>query len=573
MSSPANVTQIASHRAQADSHHEIEGFFRQTRLWRHLDEDSLSKLCQISRFEHFSDGAFVLTEGEKNELLFFLVKGKVRIESEGEYIYTLKRKGDIIGEMSAITGAHCSANVIAEDDLLLLVVGRRDNHQASFRDFEKLSGIFYRLLAIVMTDKLKMTTHIAGTLEKENFGLHRDPLTGCWGQNKFYQDVETEKNRTLIYLKINKFNEVNDGLGFEAGNAVLIQVIKVISELMPQHGEVYRFFGSEFGILLQGNKREAWTLSEQIRDHINAARISFEGSRIVIHLSIGIASHQESGDLFKNAHLALGESKRVGRTVLFNEELNTQAQYLENIKQFNTVQEAFENNMFFPVYQGIRDNRPESPYYGKIQKYESLMRIQSPGREISPFFFLKALESSGEMTRATKLMIMKSFDDMAPKPYEFSINLTEGDLVDEGLVEFILYHLKGHKILPNRLTFEILEGVSTVGSDSVTLTLKELKKIGCKIAIDDFGAEQSNIGRLLNFEPDYIKIDAKFIKNLPTSKNSRIIVENVFDLATRMGAEVVAEFVENEEIQNIVEKIGIHYSQGYFFSKPSKNLP
>ena len=103
----------------------------------------------------------------------------------------------------------------------------------------------------------------------------------------------------------------------------------------------------------------------------------------------------------------------------------------------------------------------------------------------------------------------------------------------------------------------------------VTEMLNKLRGLGCKIAIDDFGAELSNISRLLEFAPDYIKIDAKFIKNLPHDRKSRIIVENIFDLATRIGAEVIAEFVETQEIQNIVEEIGIQYSQGYLFSVPS----
>ncbi|MGK5091581.1 EAL domain-containing protein [Deltaproteobacteria bacterium TL4] len=455
---------------------------------------------------------------------------------------------------------------------LLLIFDKIDG--TLYSQFEKQ---FFRQLGLVLGPYINNAELLQGIesqnrkLENHIEELFHDPLTRCWNQRKFIEDLENTKYLTSLYLRIINFSEINSGLNFEAGDEALRQMADTLKPLLSEGAMLYRLAGPEFCVLLPENLQKGTELSGVIKTAINDAKINYRHLRLILNLSIGIADRQ-SGDMYKNAHVALGQSQKSGKIEIYTQELQVADEHLKTLQQYQSVQEGFEENAFFPVFQGIRDNR-KGPSYGKINKYECLMRLQTPEKVLAPFFFLAALERSGSIARATKLMIMKSFDHMSQTSFEFSINLTEKDLVDEGTFDFIQYQLEGNHIDPKRVTFEILEGISSNSYNQITIMLDRLKTLGCKIAIDDFGAELSNIGRLLNFEPDYIKIDAKFIKNLPNDSKSRIIVENIYDLATRIGAEVVAEFVESQEIQNIVEEIGIHYSQGYLYSQPSKTTP
>ena len=121
---------------------------------------------------------------------------------------------------------------------------------------------------------------------------------------------------------------------------------------------------------------------------------------------------------------------------------------------------------------------------------------------------------------------------------------------------------------PNRITLEILEGISAAGSKNHIRYLQSIKAEGFKIAIDDFGVEYSNFERIAELEVDFIKIDGKYIKNIDTNKRHKNIVEAIVYFAKTMHIEVVAEFVHNASVQEVVQSLGIEYSQGYYFSEP-----
>ncbi len=555
----------------SDGNFDFQSFIDSLKVRSKISEEVLKHIVEIATIHRVSKGQIILKAGQYNNRIYVLVSGTVDIVHDEQHIYSSSRTGNIFGEISTMTGGPSPKSIIAKTDVVVLSSSEKDLKHLNADVALQAKETFYRMIAGSLAEKLQRSTTQAGDLKRQNVELNSDSLTGCWNQNKFFADLPSYKVSALLYLKIDKFNEINDGLGFEAGNHVLVEVSSLIRGLLPEGASIYRFSGSEFGVLVPDTQTEALHLAEVIKDEVISAHITYRNSRVVLTISVGVADH-ETGDLFRNAHLALGEAKKTGKIVIYNQELNTQVKYLESLQQFKNVQEAFENNMFFPVFQGIRDNRKDSPTYGTLSKYECLIRLQTNEKELAPYFFIRALERSGEITRATKVMIMKSFDYMAQFKFDFSVNLTEKDLLAEDTVDFIEYQLEGNKIDPKRVTFEILEGVSTAGSKAVLTTLLQLKSFGCKIAIDDFGAEQSNISRLLDFEPDYIKIDAKFIKHIATDKKSRLIVENIYDLATRMKAEVVAEFVENEEIQHVIDEIGIQFSQGYLFAKPIKQI-
>jgi EAL domain-containing protein (putative c-di-GMP-specific phosphodiesterase class I) len=198
--------------------------------------------------------------------------------------------------------------------------------------------------------------------------------------------------------------------------------------------------------------------------------------------------------------------------------------------------------------------------------------VRKLSKVISPFEFLEIAKLAGLIPNITKVMIKKSFETMVSNNYTFSINITEDDLAEEYLVDYLKEQTSKYNVNPNRVILEILEGVSAGGKDSHLSQLIELKKQGFKIAIDDFGAEYSNFERILDLDVDFIKIDAKYIKNIHKDKRSYEIVKAISFFAKNVNISSVAEFVHNEDVQKIVKELDINFSQGYLFSQPKKEL-
>jgi len=227
---------------------------------------------------------------------------------------------------------------------------------------------------------------------------------------------------------------------------------------------------------------------------------------------------------------------------------------------------AQQNARIVPYFQGIRNNQTN-----EIIKYESLARLEVDGKIYSPYFFIEIAKNSGFLVEITKIMIDKSFAYLSQQAKEItmSINITEDDLYSKKLKEYLLERLAFYHLDASQIVLEILEGVSAGGAHNNIIQLKELKELGFQLAIDDFGVEYSNFERINELDVDFIKIDGKYIKNLDTNPKSYKIAKAISEFASSMGIKVIAEFVENESIQKVVEDIGIEFSQGYCFSVPS----
>ncbi len=157
---------------------------------------------------------------------------------------------------------------------------------------------------------------------------------------------------------------------------------------------------------------------------------------------------------------------------------------------------------------------------------------------------------------------------MQNKQDSFSINLCADDFTNKNTLNFIKKMLHEKQIEPGRVTFEILENFSYTNTVNAMDILNSIHDLGCKIAIDDFGKDYSNFGRLLDIKVDFIKIDGTFIKNIVKDKNTYTIVKAITDFAHSIGCKVIAEYVSTQKIQEKLFKLGIEYSQGYLFSKP-----
>jgi EAL domain-containing protein (putative c-di-GMP-specific phosphodiesterase class I) len=197
--------------------------------------------------------------------------------------------------------------------------------------------------------------------------------------------------------------------------------------------------------------------------------------------------------------------------------------------------------------------------------------IEESGSPVAPFAFLSVAKKSKLYPHLTRAMIERSFRAFELTPFEFAINISVEDIEDKDTREFIYEKLKNFS-KPRRVIFEITESEGIENFSEVLDFIKNVKAIGAKIAIDDFGSGYSNFAYLMKLEVDYIKIDASIIKNIVEDKNSYIITKTIVDFCRQIGIKTVAEYVSNKEIFETVKELGVDYAQGYFIGEPKKDI-
>jgi EAL domain-containing protein (putative c-di-GMP-specific phosphodiesterase class I) len=237
---------------------------------------------------------------------------------------------------------------------------------------------------------------------------------------------------------------------------------------------------------------------------------------------------------------------------------------LKNIETIHTIKVAIDQKKIVSYFQPIVNNLTL-----KIEKYESLVRlIDEKGNLLSPFFFLDIAKKGRYYAKITKIVLDNSLALLHKTDKDISINLSMFDIENSEIREYIYELLHHHESIAHRVVFELLESEDIQDFQIIKAFIQTIKRYGSKIAIDDFGTGYSNFERLLAYEPDILKIDGSLIKNIQTNQLSRNIVETIVSFAKKQNIKTVAEFVENEEIFEIVQNLGIDYSQGYAFGKP-----
>jgi EAL domain-containing protein (putative c-di-GMP-specific phosphodiesterase class I) len=207
----------------------------------------------------------------------------------------------------------------------------------------------------------------------------------------------------------------------------------------------------------------------------------------------------------------------------------------------------------------------------KNKKYECLIRLRDEEKIISPSMFLQVAKETKLYPKLTKIMIEKSFTTFSKIDASFSVNLSIDDILNVDTVKYIKKQIKKYKV-EEKVIFELLESEEIGNFDEVIPFIKEMKKIGVRFAIDDFGSGYSNFIYLVKIQPDFIKIDGSLIKNLKRDSNEYHIVCAIVEFAKTLDIKIVAEFVCSSQIAEILKDFDIDYMQGYYFSEPSATL-
>jgi len=426
---------------------------------------------------------------------------------------------------------------------------------ANMIESKKIINEYYSRLESEVKKKTQELQELAST----------DVLTGLYNRNKFKEMVEKEGNKILLLVNIDNFDNINISYGYNDGDSILRNIAHFFKENAPSQADVFRLGHDEFAFLcLDRTLVDVQHFAENLQNKIATFPIKY--GKISVRFTVTIAIAQGESDLLRNAHLALKEARLLGRNriKLYDPSSSFESYQKEIQRHIPILFDALSEDMITPYFQPIVNNKTQ-----KIEKYECLARIiGGNGNIILPNFFIKAAEVSGMLPSITRSMIEKSFLFFREKPFNFSINISEPDLNDNYLIDFLKESAEKYEIDPSRVVLEVLEGVSAYATEANLNQLNDLKLLGFELAIDDFGAQNSNFERVHRLQVDYIKIDGTFIKHIDTDENSYKIAKSITNFAKSIDAKVIAEFVHNRAVYEKVLELDIEYTQGYYFGEP-----
>ncbi|WP_400162033.1 EAL and GGDEF domain-containing protein [Brevibacillus sp. TJ4] len=410
---------------------------------------------------------------------------------------------------------------------------------------------------------------------------YHDPLTDLPNRRMYIQHLNREIRQAkrfrsrlaVLFLDMDRFKDVNDTLGHEAGDMLLVEAAKRLGESVKPGDMVARLGGDEFTILLHqlANEQEAANVAEQIISRMQQP-FSILGQELNLSCSIGISLFPKDGDqaedLLKRADTALYTVKARGRSGydFFDETMETKS--LERILMENELRKAIELEHFQVHYQPKMDIRT-----GRLTGMEALVRWIHPELGvIAPNRFIPIAEETGMILPLGEWILReacrqnKVWHDEGHS-LKVSVNLSARQVYQKNLVSVIQQILEETQLSPEWLELEITESIF-LKMEEATAVLQQIRSIGIQISIDDFGTGYSSFSYIKSLPVDTIKIDASFIRDIHHNQESQAIVKAIVTIAESLNMNVIAEGIELTDQVKALQVNGCDHGQGYLFSKP-----
>lgn len=412
-----------------------------------------------------------------------------------------------------------------------------------------------------------------------------DALTGLGNRALFRDEMKRALVRVdrggkigIICIDLDRFKIVNDTLGHPIGDALLQAVSERLSHSVRDVDTVVRLGGDEFAIIVvdEAQPEVSITLAERLIEIISEP-YEVDDQQLVVGASIGIAIAPHDGKdpdrLLKSADMALYRAKEDGRgTVrIFESEMDARLQSRRELEL--QLRQALANGEFALHYQPLVDLDG-----GKISGFEALLRWNSSERGIvSPAEFVPLAEEIGLIIPLSEWVLQTACREAVtwPEAVKVAVNLSPIHFYHGDLVQTVTSALSLSGLPPGRLELEITESVLLQDTHATIATLTALKRLGVRIAMDDFGTGYCSLSYLQRFPFDKIKIDQSFVRDLGNSTDALAIIRAVSSLADSLGIATTAEGVETEDQLRKVQGEGCTEAQGFLFSRPapSSDIP
>jgi diguanylate cyclase (GGDEF)-like protein len=410
-----------------------------------------------------------------------------------------------------------------------------------------------------------------------------DQLTGLHNRVLFKDQLRSalnicQRDKThfaLMYLDLDHFKRINDTMGHEAGDALLIEVANRIKQCLREEDVVARLGGDEFAVLLYhvGSAQYAYVAATKIIAALNCP-LPLLGKEVDIGVSIGITLAPDDSHhidtLMKNADLAMYRAKEKGRNTFqfYTADMNHQVEH--RLAMESDLRLALRNQEFELFYQPIVDIRT-----GLIVSAEALLRWRHPRLGlVSPLDFIPIAEDSGLIVPIGKWILRsacqqaKNIQKALRRPLKIAVNVSARQLLDNGFVDAFQAALKEIRVAPEWLSVELTETTLMADGDKAIERMQRLQAMGVSIAIDDFGTGYSSLSHLKRLPVNTLKIDQSFVEGLPDDEEDRAITTLIVAMANNLNYKVVVEGVETSAQLAFLTLSGCDYAQGFYFSKP-----
>ncbi|HEV2764909.1 MAG TPA: EAL domain-containing protein [Pyrinomonadaceae bacterium] len=423
---------------------------------------------------------------------------------------------------------------------------------------------------------------------KEHFrhAAFHDSLTGlpnrAWLIERLKSCIERAAhgghNYAVLFLDLDRFKNVNDSLGHNTGDRLLVATARRLADSVRESDTVARLGGDEFAILLDGVEapRDATSLAERVQSQLKRP-FTLGGHEVYSTASIGIAfgdaGYAEPENVLRDADTAMYRAKEHGKACfqVFDQAMHSRAVNL--LKLETDLRRAVEREELAVHYQPVVDLRT-----GRLAGFEALVRWEHPERGfISPSEFIPVAEDTmlvvplGEWVLREACRQMCRWHWLSPDngSLTLSVNISGKQLAQPRFVEQVEQVLAETHLNPHSLKLEITESVLMENTEAATGMLLRLKALGIQLSIDDFGTGYSSLSYLHRFPVDALKIDRSFVTRMGAGDENTEIVRTIRTLAENMRMEVVAEGVENLYQLKQLTDLNCEYGQGYLFSKPA----
>ncbi len=507
-------------------------------------------------------------------LLFIIATlvGFIAFSMQKRVLQKLNLVTSFVGKIKE-TGNKSERLLITEQDEIGLLAQQINDYLDTIKSYEQKIEL-----------QLSDLEHNKRNLEKM---ANYDVLTGLPNRKMLHDILRTAlakaqrkgSDLAVLYFDLDNFKHINDTLGHEVGDKLLLKVGERVSHLIREGDVLARLGGDEFVVVLLGNDEDKYDSGEvevlaaqRLTNHLKKP-FSIDKWEVSTAASIGIAHAKQANYdvelLMRNADIAMYQAKRDlgGCYAFFATEMHLNVQRRHEIA--NSMLRAIQDKQLYVVYQAKYNQAQQ------VTGFEALLRWQHPVLgNISPVEFIDVAEKTGKVSELTVFVIETVLADLCllidcyGDSTSVAINLSAHDLKNSQFRQQTLARLAQDPVYAANIQFELTESAYLDNFNTVNQFVKEIHLAGCHIALDDFGTGYSSLSYLTRLSIDLLKIDRSFITNMENGAADRVIVETIIQLANTLNIAVCAEGVETQSQFDYLAKIGCQFYQGYYFAKP-----
>ena len=442
-----------------------------------------------------------------------------------------------------------------------------------------------RVVEIAHTAGIQIGQFIARKQAETNlqFFASHDPLTGLVNRGMFNQRLQQalaqaqrfQRTLAILFIDLDGFKVVNDTLGHNAGDALLAEIATRLRGTLREGDVIARMGGDEFVVLIEefDDPAQIGEVAKKVLETV-ARPFLLQGQEFQVTASVGIGSYPDDGKdaqaLVRNADIAMYRAKEDGKNNFRFYQPQMNVHLVERLSLESNLRRALERNELVLLYQpkvAIRD--------GQVTGVEALVRWQHPTQGvISPAEFMPVAEDAGlstvigEWVLQTACRQLRAWRDRGLPPLRVAVNLSQRQFSQESLIQVVREALHHTGVEPARLELEITEAMVIRNPEHAEKLLAQLKELGVRLVIDDFGTGLSSLNYLQRMPIDCVKIDRSLILDLPHSAGAAALTRAVVAMAHSLGIRVTAESVETREQWEFLRDLGCEEMQGHYFSAP-----